>query len=206
MKKCDNCGAVQSDDRTVCIDCGNYLDRPLTNAEEERAEAEMDAALAHSLDPTDNFTVPRRDRIMGWIALGGVVICVVLLIIVGVLEGKYQPDYPDNMQFLQETANGRIYYDPEKGPVMIANPYADEALALVRSAGYAFVALLFFPISAVAFFFPQLMWHMDTARVRRYTWGELTPNRWWVISNRFTQYSAFAVGWVLVIVSITSFP
>ena len=205
MKKCDNCGAVQSDDRTTCIDCGTYLDRPLTNAEEEKAEAEMDAALAHSLDPTDNFTVPRRDKIMGWIALGGVVVCIVLLIIIGVMEGKYQPEYPD-VNPMHESIYGITYLDPEKGPVTVRNPYVEQNRALERAANFAFAGIFLFAISAVAFSFPRLMWHMDTARVRRYAWEELTPTRWWVISNRFTQYGAFIAGWVLVIVSMTFLP
>ena len=205
MKKCDNCGAVQSDDRTVCIDCGNYLDRSLTNAEAEKAEAEIDAAVSHGLDPTDNFTVQRRDKIFGWIALGGVVLCVVLLVIVGALEGKYQPDYPD-VHPIHESIYGITYLDPEKGPVMVSNPYADEARALERAAGAALAGMVAFAISAVAFFFPQLMWYLDTARARRYVVGELLPTRGWVITNRITQYGTFAVGWMFVLVSIVSFP
>ena len=42
MKKCKKCGALQSDDRSVCLDCGSVLGRPMTDAEEAAAEEALD--------------------------------------------------------------------------------------------------------------------------------------------------------------------
>ena len=41
MKKCKNCGALQSDDKTTCLDCGTLLGRPMTEEEEEAAEEQQ---------------------------------------------------------------------------------------------------------------------------------------------------------------------
>ena len=40
MKKCKKCGALQSDDRSVCLDCGSVLGRPMTEEEEENIKVE----------------------------------------------------------------------------------------------------------------------------------------------------------------------
>ena len=45
MKKCRQCGAIQSDDRNTCLDCGAVLGRPVPAEEEKRMEEELSDTL-----------------------------------------------------------------------------------------------------------------------------------------------------------------
>ncbi len=83
MKKCKKCGALQSDDRSVCLDCGSVLGRPMTDAEEEAAEEALDDKLETMAERTEDFYVPLRDKIMGVICIIGIIAAFVLMGIAG---------------------------------------------------------------------------------------------------------------------------
>ena len=83
MKKCKKCGALQSDDRSVCLDCGTLLGRPMTEAEEAAEEDVLDDRLEAMAERTEDFYVPLRDKIMGIICIIGIVAAFVLMGIAG---------------------------------------------------------------------------------------------------------------------------
>ena len=72
MKKCKSCGALQKDERTVCIDCGQRLGEPLTKRElkalEDGLETQLDDGLETQLDEMadrcDDFHVSRFDYVL----------------------------------------------------------------------------------------------------------------------------------------------
>ncbi|MBQ8897477.1 MAG: hypothetical protein IJY86_03270 [Clostridia bacterium] len=54
MKLCKKCGATQSDDRTVCVDCGEILGAPVDKATEEKLSREASARIS-KLDRDGDF-------------------------------------------------------------------------------------------------------------------------------------------------------
>ena len=61
MKKCKKCGAVQKDTRSVCIDCGTVLGKPLSEEETETVEEELQDNLHGMTERTEDFRVSRAD-------------------------------------------------------------------------------------------------------------------------------------------------
>ncbi|MBP3378548.1 MAG: hypothetical protein J6L96_07350 [Clostridia bacterium] len=64
MKKCKSCGALQKDERTVCIDCGQRLGKPLTDSEAEALEEGLDNKLEEMCDATDDLRVTKTDKVL----------------------------------------------------------------------------------------------------------------------------------------------
>ena len=73
MKKCKKCGALQSDEKTTCLDCGTLLGRPMTEEEEEAADELLDDRLDDLSERMQDFYVPLRDKIMGVISIIGII-------------------------------------------------------------------------------------------------------------------------------------
>ena len=71
MKRCAKCGAIQNDSRHHCIDCGEKLGKPLSEAEVLEIEERLDNTLDDMSDRTEDFYVPLRDKIMGVISVLG---------------------------------------------------------------------------------------------------------------------------------------
>lgn len=61
MKKCKSCGALQKDERTTCIDCGERLGMPLSDSELEAAEEVFQDQLEDMSEKTDDFRVTKVD-------------------------------------------------------------------------------------------------------------------------------------------------
>lgn len=205
MKKCGNCGAVQNDARTVCIDCGERLGRPMSDAEAAQHMSALDKAVEHMTDPSDDFAVPRRDKIMGALALVSIVVLCVLLCVIGVVEDRYQPEYPKGAA-LSASGTGAVFFSPGEGVTWVENPYIDEQQALEQASLTALCGVLMFAFAAFLMFFPRAVWYLDTSRIRRYISGELAPSRAWVVTHKIVQYVAFAVGWCCVIAVIWLIP
>ena len=64
MKKCKSCGALQKDERTVCIDCGQRLGEPLTKRELKALEDGLETQLDEMADRCDDFHVSRFDYVL----------------------------------------------------------------------------------------------------------------------------------------------
>ena len=66
MKKCKNCGMIQSNDNTVCLDCNSPLVSFLSEDENKQAEVTLKKQVDNLADKTDEFYVSLRDRILGY--------------------------------------------------------------------------------------------------------------------------------------------
>ncbi len=64
MKKCKSCGALQKDERTVCVDCGQRLGKPLTDSELKALEEGLEIQLEEMSDNADGFHVSRFDYVL----------------------------------------------------------------------------------------------------------------------------------------------
>ena len=69
MKKCTKCGAVQNDSRYYCVDCGEKLGKPLSEAEAFVIEERLDDMLDDMSERAEDFYVSRRNKIMAIMAV-----------------------------------------------------------------------------------------------------------------------------------------
>ena len=64
MKKCKSCGALQKDDRTTCIDCGEHLGAPLSDNELKAVETLFQEQLEKTTEDTPEFQVTKFDFVL----------------------------------------------------------------------------------------------------------------------------------------------
>ncbi len=79
MKICENCGAVNSDNRLFCLDCNEKLGDAVSEYRKERIEQSIDEKIEALYNGNDPLYVSLFDKVMGCISLVGIVACLVLL-------------------------------------------------------------------------------------------------------------------------------
>lgn len=62
MKKCKNCGALQSDKYFYCIDCNKKLDAPLSEEDEAKEQDKIKNNIQNLSNKSDYFYVSKSDR------------------------------------------------------------------------------------------------------------------------------------------------
>ena len=111
MKKCPKCGAVQSDSRNVCLDCGTLLGRAMTKEETAAHEDALDERLSDLSDRTEDFYVPLRDKVIGIIALAGIIAAIVLLVLATTEKNRLSADIPEGVVIMQGSGGTTILSD-----------------------------------------------------------------------------------------------
>lgn len=188
MKKCRKCGAVQNDDRTTCVDCGAMLGRPMTEAEEAKAEAVLDDKLDGMAERAQDFYVSIPQKVMGILCILGVIAAVVMLNLVGVEKPKLEELVPEHIQIFRHDGGTTIAYgfDPVTGENYeeeIPQYYYTRNRQLEKSAKAALLAGFFCAVAAPALLFPRFIWWLDTLKYRLwYDWEPSPP--WFVVSGR----------------------
>lgn len=195
MKKCKKCGALQSDDRSVCLDCGTLLGRPLTEAEEAAAEAVLDEKLSDMADRTEDFYVPLRDKIMGILCVLGVIAAFVLVWCAGNANDAIGDLLPDDTLIITggySTENGYTAIYPE-GAENYSHLYRrmDELEHAILSGIAAIVTLILtFPM----LLFPRLIWQLSTLKYRVFYEWDTTPSDSALLFGKGVTYTLFGIG------------
>lgn len=198
MKKCRKCGALQSDDRTQCVDCGTLLGAPMTDAEESRAEAALDDKLDQMAERTADFHVPLRDKILGVLAILGIIAAIVLLCLVGAEKKEIRDAVPANVQ-RQIFHNGSFVTtitSPKPSSVSYSSARMD---ALDKSQAAALAALIAFAAAAPMLLVPGLMWNLDTLKYRLFYNWDTTPSYFALCLRRAATYILFAAGVIAIL-------
>ncbi|MBE6551016.1 MAG: hypothetical protein E7665_02650 [Ruminococcaceae bacterium] len=81
MKKCKKCNTVQNDSRSVCVECGAVLGRPMTEDEEYEVKVSLGEKLDDLAEQSDDFYVPIKDRIIGVLCIIGGIASLILTIL-----------------------------------------------------------------------------------------------------------------------------
>ena len=199
MKKCKKCGAVQSDDRTVCLDCGAVLGRPMTEAEEERTEAALDDRLDGLAERTQDFYVSIPEKIMGILCILGVIAAVVMLNLVGVEKSRLVKQVPDYVSVT--TVGGAVItataFDPETGELYdaeIPQAWYDRRSQLENAATAALLGLAACLGAAPLLLIPKVVWWLDTLKFRLWYDWEPSPTYFSTVVRKSAAYAFFAVG------------
>ena len=191
MKKCRKCGAVQSDDRTQCVDCGTLLGTPMTDAEEAHAEAALDDKLDQMADRTEDFHVSLRDKIFGALAILCIIAAVVLLNLAGVEKNKI----PEPLSPEQIILNGNI----SSTEITASRRHAALRRTLDQSRTAALCTILVCTVAALLLLKPRLMWNLDTLKYRLFYNWDTQPTWFAVILRRAFAY-IFLIGGVITVV------
>jgi len=80
VKKCKACGAVQSDDRSTCIDCGTLLGRSLSETEEKSENAALEDALESQAIHAEDMRVGARESVLAILSAAAVIAAVPALL------------------------------------------------------------------------------------------------------------------------------
>lgn len=206
MKKCRKCGAIQSDDRTVCLDCGTMLGRPMTDAEEAQAEAALDDRLDGLAERAQDFYVSIPQKVMGILCIVAAVAAIVMLGLVSAEKPKLEELVPEHIKIFHHAGGTTIAYgfDPVTGENYeeeIPQYYFSRGTELEKSAMAALLAGIFCITAAPLLLVPRFIWWLDTLKYRLwYNWEPSPP--WFVVSGRkVVSYLIAAIGMIGVIYS-----
>lgn len=205
MKKCKKCGALQNDDRSVCLDCGTILGRPLTEAEEAAAEEALDDKLEAMAERTEDFYVPLRDKIMGVLCIIGIIAAFVLMGIAGGEKAELKKELNATSPLVGEiiaghyvTEEGYSYTNHSNGlGAHVSHTRQIEKLNNVSLAGLC--SIVFLITACPLLLFPRLMWKISTIRYRFFYDWDTTPSDFALISRKIIAYSTFAIGMMTLI-------
>ena len=197
MKKCKKCGAVQNDDRTTCVDCGTLLGRPMTEEEEEMAEAALDDKLYAMSERTEDFYVPVRDKIMGVLCIVGVIAAILLLNFAGVEKAKLKNDVPSDVMVTYENGAFVTAYGTGTDGAVLSPAFrfpSSRYRTLEEAQAYALISLISFIAAGPMLFFPRFMWFLDTLKYRIFYNWDTTPSYFAIVCRKIATYFLFVLG------------
>ena len=195
MKKCKQCGALQNDDNSTCIDCGAVLGKTLSEAEAAEINESIDNKLEGMSERTEDFYVPLRDKIMGVMSVIGIIAAIVLLVLVGRENDRINAEIPDGVivdrgsGFTTILSDGEVDYTyPSALKRKLDNVGMSALISLV-------CLIAAFPMLIV----PKFMWFIDTLRYRMFYNWDTTPSYFALVVRKAFTYIFFAVGIIGVI-------
>ena len=195
MKKCKQCGALQNDDNSTCIDCGAVLGKALSEAEAAEINESIDDKLDGMSERTEDFYVPLRDKIMGVLSVIGIIAAIVLLVLVGRENDRINAEIPDGVivdrgsGFTTILSDGEVDYTyPSALKRKLDNVGMSALISLV-------CLIAAFPMLIV----PRFMWFIDTLRYRIFYNWDTTPSYFALVVRKAFTYIFFAVGIIGVI-------
>lgn len=188
MKKCSKCGALQSDDKRHCIDCGSLLGKSLTASEEKAEKSAIGSKVDAMADAAEDFYVPRRDKIMAILCVIGIVMAVLLLIFC----------YGANAEINDSIPSG-VTVENSGGSVSIISPgdtpnydYPIERVNTIGNAVIcALISIVCFIVAIPMLIFPKVTWFFATLRYRLFFNSDPSPSDFAVIFFKVITYLLF---------------
>ncbi|MBR7185414.1 MAG: hypothetical protein IKD37_07385 [Clostridia bacterium] len=194
MKKCDNCGAVQDDARTVCLDCGELLGRAMTDAEEHAHEAALSDKLTGMSERTEDFHVTPTARVLGMISIMAALVLAVMLPIISTRIERMQADYLTQMGATAVGDGSYIVQRGDSAAMVTGDLRAPAAKALEKTLICAVFGFICFGSSALFLLVPQVMWRFSTLRWRLWFDAELRPTFFAASVYAVCKYGFFGLG------------
>ena len=196
MKKCKNCGMVQSDDNTVCLDCSSPLGPSMSEGENKVAEASIKDKVNDMAERTDEFYISLRDKIMGYVCIGFIVVALVLL---ALAYHQYQQLNPNEVS--QITINDHTVTLPNGFDVPTPRMYQ---LKDVMNLGW--ICILVSALTCPLLLAPRFVWWLKTWKYRFYHGWETPPSYYDTVSRKIVAGISFVIsaialiyGWILLL-------
>ena len=192
MKKCKNCGMVQSDDNTVCLDCSSPLGPSMSEGENEAAEAAIKEKVDAMTEHSDEFYVSLRDKVMGYACIFFSVVALVLILLASHQYNKLEPD--------RITQMGEFVLPDE---VVITLP-TKRMNQLGEAMGCGWIAIITAVFSCLMLLLPRFMWLWDTWKYRAFHGWDTPPSHFAMLSRKISAYISWGIsmisliyGWIL---------
>ena len=192
MKKCKNCGMIQSDDNTVCLDCSSPLGSSMEEAENRKAEGELKKQVDDLVERSDEFYVPLRDKVMGYACIFFSVVAIVLILLANHQYNKLEPS--------RVTQMGEFILPDE---VVITLP-TQRMNQLSDAQTCGLITIITAVFSCLMLLLPRFMWLWDTWKYRAFHGWDTPPSRLAMLSRKISAYIAWAIsvvsliyGWIL---------
>jgi len=206
MKKCKKCGAIQSDERTVCLDCGTMLGRPMTESEEAQAEAALDDKLDGMAERAEDFYVSIPQKVMGILCILGVIAALVMLNLVSAEKVKLEELVPDHIQIFRHEGGTTtlLGFDPMTGENYeedIPPYYYSRRRELEKSAEAALLSGILCVAAVPLLLFPKFVWWFDTLKYRLWYDWEPSPTYFSEMVRKIAGFVFFSIGLIGVIYS-----
>lgn len=193
MKICGKCGAHQSDDRSVCLDCGAMLGKPLSESEERELNEELSDALHGMSERTEDFYVSPLDRVLGIVSVVLAAAMVILLSYCGSRLSALDNALPEGT-----VRQGEYFavFNPSNDSWGMTNvhPNAGAIQAYEKPVFYALIALVCLILSALDLLIPKIMWFFETLRYRLWFDADPSPSDFYLITTKIFKYGIFFVG------------
>ena len=192
MKKCVKCGAVQSDGRSLCIDCGALLGDSLSETEASRAEAEFSDKIDAMGDRIEDFHVSARERVLGIVS---VVLAVLMLLSVWINGARREAlVLPHFIMEIDDSGKYFLLNDRliEADPAEIAAIRESESLE--RALLFGLIGAFCFGVAAALFLIPKLVWCLSTLRYRLWFDMDTSPSDFALGFIKFSKYAVFVLG------------
>ena len=189
MKKCTYCGAVQSDDRKVCIDCGTRLGSPVSKDDEQATERAFSEKVEKLTPETDVFHVSLVNKIIGIAAIALIAALIVTMVITsGKLEALKSEHPVDEFPF-SDAYNAT---SARKSELNIAG-------------AMAFGGIIMYAFSAFILLLPRVVWALDSARYTRWYKidADIEPSDLYLIVHKLAGYAFFVIACILFAAAIS---
>ena len=207
MKKCSSCGAVQSDSRTVCIDCGARLGAPVSSDEEAAINKATDEKIDRAGEKTELFYTPLVLRIFGFVSAAAVAALVILLCITSSQLGSVKREMNDRMGVLGVVTAGSssLVFVDGSTELSVLFEYSERIDGLEHVSIMALISLVLLIIPTLIFLFPKAIWSLDTWVMRNAYGVGAEPTLTWITAARVISVILFALGAAGTVYSIVTF-
>ena len=192
MKKCKHCGAVQSDDNMICMDCSSPLGSSMSESENKAAESAIKEKVDAMAEHADEFYVSLRDKMMGYACIFFSVVALVLILLASHQYNKLEPD--------RITQMGEFILPDE---VVITLP-TKRMNQLSDAMGCGWISILFAILSSLALLLPRMMWLFETWKYRAHYGWDTPALPHVMMARKISAYIAWAIsvvsliyGWIL---------
>lgn len=194
MKKCRKCGALQSDERTLCIDCGALLGDAMNAAEEKQAQDTLSDTLTGMADRTEPFHVTPRDRLLGIVSFAAAAVLLLAVTVLASFVKSAREDMPQGV--LVESGDGLVTVigSGEEGDVAEAERILRETEQLENTALIAVPAIALLINAAVMFLFPKFSWRIGSFRHRLYSADPDVPSETYLAFEKIIRHASFLLG------------
>jgi hypothetical protein len=185
---------VQSDDNTVCLDCSSPLGSSMSEGENKVAEASIKDKVNDMAERTDEFYISLRDKIMGYVCIGFIVVALVLI---ALAYHQYQQLNPNEVS--QITINDHTVTLPNGFDVPTPRMYQ---LKDVMNLGW--ICILVSAFTCPLLLAPRFVWWLKTWKYRFYHGWETPPSYYDTVSRKIVAGISFVIsaialiyGWIL---------
>ena len=192
MKKCKHCGAVQSDDNMICMDCSSPLGSSMSESENKAAESAIKEKVDAMAEHADEFYVSLRDKMMGYACIFFSVVALVLILLASHQYNKLEPD------LITQIGDFTL---PNEVQITIPTKRMDQLSDAMICGLIAIIAAVF---SSLMLLLPRLMWLWDTWKYRAFHGWDTPPSHLAMLSRKISAYIAWAIsiasliyGWIL---------